>query len=87
MDLTTLSDAELADHLNTVLNEQERRAALNTTAAQVEQLTVRYIGIGGDPAILSDAVMRGRDAAATPMPESSAPEPIAPAEEEAEVPA
>jgi hypothetical protein len=67
MDLATLSDAELSDHLNAVLNEQERRAALATTAAQVEQLTARYVTIGGDPAVHSDAITRGSEAAAVPV--------------------
>lgn len=63
MELATLSDAELADHLNAVINEQERRAALSTTATQVEQLAARYIVIGGDPETLTDAVVRAKDAA------------------------
>jgi hypothetical protein len=73
MDFATLSDTELNQQLNAVLNEQERRAALATTAAQVEQLTVRYIGIGGDPAVLTDAVTRAKDSAQPTAPQDSAP--------------
>jgi hypothetical protein len=73
MEISTLSDAELNQQLNAVLNEQERRAALATTATQVEQLTVRYIGIGGDPAALTDAVTRAKDSVQPTAPQDSAP--------------
>lgn len=82
MELTTLSDAELADQLNAVLAEQERRAALANTATQVEQLTVRYVGIGGDPSALSEAVIRGKDAAAAATVEPPRAEDTTPVAEE-----
>jgi hypothetical protein len=62
-DIQTLSDAELAILLDDILNEQERRAALANTASQVEMLSVRYIGIGGDPEALTAALGRAKDTA------------------------
>ena len=53
MDLTTLTDEELAEHLNAVLAEQERRQALATIPDQIADLTAKYVAGGGDPADLS----------------------------------
>ncbi|MDF1705075.1 MAG: hypothetical protein P1U38_09900 [Aeromicrobium sp.] len=52
MDLTTLTDDELATHLNDVLNEQERRANLARIPQQIADLRERYVADGGDPADL-----------------------------------
>lgn len=56
MDLTTLTDTELSDHLNTVLSEQERRAALFNIPAQISQLAATYVAGGGIRADLSTAL-------------------------------
>lgn len=64
MDLTTLSDADLAAHLEAVLTERDRRAQLATIPATVAQLAVQYVTGGGDPGVLSDAV---RQATAVPQ--------------------
>lgn len=47
MDLTTLTDTELADLLNAVLTEQERRQALATIPTQIKELTAKYLEGGG----------------------------------------
>lgn len=47
MDLSTLTDEELADHLNAVLAEQERRQALATIPDQIRELTAKYVDAGG----------------------------------------
>ena len=60
MDFKTLTDQELADTINAGLAEQERRQALANTAAQVEALTARFTAGGGDPALITAAVTRGR---------------------------
>lgn len=52
MDLSTLTDEELAEHLNAVLAEQERRQALATIPDQIRDLTAKYVDGGGDPADL-----------------------------------
>lgn len=49
MDLTTLNDTELSDHLNAVLAEQERRACLASVPAQILELTAKYVAGGGNP--------------------------------------
>ncbi|PNW10630.1 hypothetical protein C1632_02400 [Microbacterium testaceum] len=56
MDLKVLSDDELAEHLNAVLNEQERRARLARVPEQVAQLTAQYVADGGDRAAIIDAL-------------------------------
>ena len=56
MDLTTLTNQELADHLNAVLAEQERRQALATTPDQIRDLTAKYVDGGGDIANLAQEV-------------------------------
>lgn len=55
MDLTTLTDTELSDHLDTVLAEQERRAALESIPGQIRELTAKYVDGGGDAADLIPA--------------------------------
>lgn len=52
MDISTLTDEELAEHLNAVLAEQERRQALATIPDQIRDLTAKYVDGGGDPADL-----------------------------------
>ncbi|RZU61731.1 hypothetical protein [Zhihengliuella halotolerans] len=52
MDLTTLTDEGLSDHLNAVLAEQERRAALVQIPEQITELHARFVACGGDPADL-----------------------------------
>lgn len=56
MNLTELTDAELSDHLNTVLNEQERRARLARVPEQVAAMTAQYVADGGDRAVIIDAL-------------------------------
>lgn len=56
MDLHSLSDEELAAHLNAVLNEQERRARLARVPEQVAQMTAQYVADGGDKAAIIDAL-------------------------------
>lgn len=53
MDISTMTDEQLAEHLNAVLAEQERRQALATIPAQIEELTAKYLAGGGDPAELA----------------------------------
>lgn len=53
MDLKTMADIELSDHLNAVLAEQERRRALAQIPDQIAELTAKYVAGGGDPADLS----------------------------------
>lgn len=52
MELTTLTDEELSNHLNTVLTEQERRKALAEIPEQIRDLTAKYVDGGGDIADL-----------------------------------
>lgn len=56
MDLTKLDDQQLSDHLNAVLNEQERRARLARVPEQVAQMTAQYVADGGDKAAILDAL-------------------------------
>ena len=49
MDLKSLTDDQLSDHLNEVLAEQERRKALAEIPAQIEELTAKYLAGGGNP--------------------------------------
>ena len=49
MDLTTLSDDDLAQHKRDVLIEEERRQARDQIPAQIADLTARFIDAGGDP--------------------------------------
>lgn len=53
MNLATLSNEELADHLNAILAEQERRQALVTIPGQIKDLAAKFIAGGGDPDDLS----------------------------------
>lgn len=52
MDITTLTDEELDAARIAILEEQERRQALATIPAQIEELTAKYVAGGGDPADL-----------------------------------
>ena len=56
MDLTALTDEQLADHLNAVLAEQERRANLARIPTQIADLATRYTAGGGDVETLRDAL-------------------------------
>lgn len=44
-----MTDEQLAEHLNTVLAEQERRQAIATIPAQIKDLTAKFLDGGGDP--------------------------------------
>lgn len=48
MDLKSLTDEELFDHLNAVLTEQERRQALAQIPEQIRDLTAKYVAGGGN---------------------------------------
>lgn len=52
MDLTILSDDDLAQHKLDVLIEEERRQARDQIPAQIADLKERYIEAGGNPADL-----------------------------------
>lgn len=52
MNLTELSDDDLAQHKRDVLIEEERRQARDQIPAQIADLTARFIDAGGDPAEL-----------------------------------
>lgn len=56
MNLTTLTDDELSDHLNAALAERERRASLASIPAQVTEMAERYAAGGGDLATLRTAI-------------------------------
>jgi len=56
MDLTTLTDEQLADHLNAVLAEQERRQRLAAVPGQMAEMAARYVADGGDRGDLIEAV-------------------------------
>lgn len=58
MDFSALNDEQLAEHLNEVLAEQERRKALAEIPEQIRELTAKYVAGGGqvedlqpDPAV------------------------------------
>lgn len=53
MDLTTLSDEDLATHKRDVLIEEERRQARDQIPTQIADLKARFIDAGGNPAELS----------------------------------
>lgn len=55
MDLTLMSDEELNNHLNDVLNEQERRKNIAQIPAQIAELKQKFTEGGGDPALLGGA--------------------------------
>ena len=46
-------DLQLADHLNAVIAEQERRARLAAVPAQIRDLATRYLEDGSDPSELT----------------------------------
>lgn len=56
MDLSELTDGKLAEHLNAVLAEQERRAAQNSIPGQITEMAARYQAGGGDMDTLRDAL-------------------------------
>ena len=56
MDLTALTDEELAEHLDTVLNEQERRRRLADAPRQLADITSRFVADGGDRTVAIEAV-------------------------------
>ena len=49
IDLKTLSDEELNQHRRDVLQEQERREALETIPQHIAELKAKYVEGGGDP--------------------------------------
>jgi hypothetical protein len=55
MDITTLTDEQLAEHLDAVLNEQERRRRLANVPRQIASLTALYVADGGDRAVCVEA--------------------------------
>lgn len=55
-DLSSMTDEQLAEHLNAVLDEQERRARLANAPAQVAQIAAAFIADGGDRTALVDAI-------------------------------
>lgn len=57
MDLHDLTDQQLAEHLDAVLNEQERRARLARVPEQVAQMTAQYVADGGDKAAIIEALI------------------------------
>ena len=67
MDLTTLSDADLAAHLEAVLAERDRRQRLATIPTMIAQLAGQYLTGGGDQAALEAAIVVPREAE-VPMP-------------------
>lgn len=48
MDLKTMTNEQLSEHLNEVLAEQERRKALEQIPEQIRDLTAKYIAGGGN---------------------------------------
>lgn len=54
MEFSTLNDEQLAEHLNAVIAEQERRAAVANIPAQIAELTAKYLEGGGDPENLTN---------------------------------
>lgn len=61
MNLSALTDTELSDHLNAVLAEQERRAALASIPTQVAALSVTYQAGGGSVVTLQQALNSGAE--------------------------
>ena len=53
MNLTELSDEDLATHKRDVLIEEERRQARDQIPTQIADLKARFIDAGGNPADLS----------------------------------
>ena len=53
MAFDNMTDEQLADHLNAVITEQERRARLAAVPAQIRDLATRYLEDGSNPAELS----------------------------------
>jgi DNA invertase Pin-like site-specific DNA recombinase len=49
-------DDKLADLLNAVMAEQERRARLAAYPAQIAEMRAQYLEGGGDPALLEAAI-------------------------------
>ena len=55
MDYTVISDADLELHLNTIINEKERRANVARIPGEIASLKQKFIEGGGDPAVLEPA--------------------------------
>lgn len=64
MEFTNLTDEQLAEHLNAVLAEQERRQRLAAAPTQIAEMAARFVADGGDRATVIEAV-----SAATPASE------------------
>lgn len=56
MDLTTLSDEDLATHKREVLIEEERRQNREAIPATIADLAHKFVEAGGDPADLQHAI-------------------------------
>ena len=55
-DLTTLTDDEINQNINELLNEQERRQRLALIPTQVADLAQRYTADGGDITVIQQAI-------------------------------
>ena len=55
-DLTNLSDDEITQNINELLNEQERRKRLALIPLQVADLAARYTADGGNISVIQQAV-------------------------------
>ncbi|MGC0370765.1 hypothetical protein [Microbacterium sp. SLBN-111] len=64
MDLTTLTDEQLAEHLNAVLAEQERRQRLAAVPQQLATMAAQYVADGGSREVIIEAVTGAPDAPA-----------------------
>lgn len=52
MELNEMTDEQLSEHLNAVINEQERRANLARIPTQIAELAAKFVEGGGNPAEL-----------------------------------
>lgn len=82
----SLTDAELADHLNAALVEQERRAAQANIPRQVASLAVAYQAGGGDVAELHKSITPAAELPEVPEEEIPAENPELPIEPPVEEP-
>lgn len=69
MDLTTLTDDELAVSLDAILAEQERRQRRATIPATIAALAVQYVAGGGDKGDLEVALEEARPVVTEPTSE------------------
>ena len=52
-DIQNISDEELENNLNEILNEKERRQRIKDIPVQIQTLSAQYIAGGGKPEDLS----------------------------------